>query len=563
MSESLVPGEKEYTLEDVAAHNKRDDLWVVIDGIVYDLTKFVKLDVAGKDVTKDFYAMHRADTLDAKKYKKLKIGVLAGSKPKIKKYQPGKLSRVPLAEPITAIGSPNPYYTESHHKAIREFTDKEVIPEAMEEEEGGEPPSLEMWQKDVRKDDPRTGLFFVTSARASPNMPLPLLRGFRSALGMAGNVLRQFFFSQFQVFNMPNLFRLRPGLAVPVGRFGILVSRVGKPAMKAKWMGDIKLPGGVKPEEFDYFHEQIAHEEYGRLGAPSYQDGLGAGFVIGLIPVIYFAPPALQDQVVPPCLSGDKRICLAVSEAWVGSDVASMRTHGKLSDCGQFWIVNGMKKWITNGAFCDYFVTAVRTGGKGMKGISLMLIERSEGLTTKPMKTSYGSCAGTAYVFYDDVKVPVQNVMGELNDGFKCIMWNFNHERWFIICSLISAMRLCYEDCILWLNQRIAFGKPLLDQPVLRQHLAKIQAGLEVIAADIAIIAVAIARKGHSYDFSIRSAPTKSLRKHHLVEVRLNLNTLTSSKECDSSRPQGRDEQADQSLGAMALLLAITVDSGY
>lgn len=156
-----------------------------------------------------------------------------------------------------------------------------------------------------------------------------------------------------------------------------------------------------------------------------------------------------------------------------------------MSECGKYWIVNGMKKWITNGAFCDYFVTAVRTGGPGMKGISLFCIERSEGLTTKKMSTAYGSCAGTAYVFYDDVKVPVENLMGELNDGFKCVMWNFNHERWFIIASLISAMRLCYEDCILWLNQRMAFGKPLMEQPALRQHLAKIMAGIEFSQAMI------------------------------------------------------------------------------
>lgn len=425
---------KTFTKEEVAQHNKDGDVWVIIDGGVYDLSKFAKLhpggkaailhpEVAGKDATDQFYSMHLSNTLDAPKYKKLKIGTLVDAgKSKIKKYQPGKLSRVPLAEPLSAVGAPNPYYKESHHKfraAIRKFNDIEVIPEAMEEEEGGEPPSREMWKK--------------------------------------------------------------------VGKFGILVARVGKSAMRKEWMdaAGVSLPGGISVDEFDMFHEQIAHEEYGRLGAPSYQDGLGAGFVIGLMPVVYFAPKPIQDKVIPECISGDKRICLAVSEAWVGSDVANLKTFGRLSDDKKHWIVSGHKKWITNGAFCDYFVTAVRTGGKGMKGISLMLIERSEGLTTKPMKTAYGSCAGTSYVFYDEVKVPVENIMGELNDGFKCIMWNFNHERWFIIASLISAMRLCYEDCILWMNQRMAFGTNLMSQPVLRQHLAKIQAGLEFSQAMI------------------------------------------------------------------------------
>jgi alkylation response protein AidB-like acyl-CoA dehydrogenase len=69
--------------------------------------------------------------------------------------------------------------------------------------------------------------------------------------------------------------------------------------------------------------------------------------------------------------------------------------------------VNGTKKWITNGMFCDYFVTAVRTGSNGIAGISLMLIERSEGFKTIPIKTSYSLAAGTAYVIMENVQVPI------------------------------------------------------------------------------------------------------------------------------------------------------------
>ena len=80
--------------------------------------------------------------------------------------------------------------------------------------------------------------------------------------------------------------------------------------------------------------------------------------------------------------------------------------------------MNGTKKWITNGTFCDYFVTAVRTGDKGIFGISMLVIERCEGLTTKLIKTSYSPVAGTAYITYDNVKVPVGNLLGEENMGF-------------------------------------------------------------------------------------------------------------------------------------------------
>lgn len=123
-----------------------------------------------------------------------------------------------------------------------------------------------------------------------------------------------------------------------------------------------------------------------------------------------------------------------------------------LSECGKFYIVNGTKKWITNGTFCDYFVTAVRTGGEGIFGISMLLIERSPGLTTKPIKTSYSIAAGTAYITFDNVKVPVENLLGEENMGFKIIMHNFNHERWIICCGVSAANRAIVEECFKWAN---------------------------------------------------------------------------------------------------------------
>ena len=131
-----------------------------------------------------------------------------------------------------------------------------------------------------------------------------------------------------------------------------------------------------------------------------------------------------------------------------------------------------VKKWITNGTFADYFVTAVRTGGKGMGGISMLLIERSEGLETKPIKTSYGGAAGTALVIMENVKVPIENLLGKENQGFKVIMYNFNHERWGIVCMVNRFSRLVLEECFKWAHQRQIFGKKLIDQPVIREKLA-------------------------------------------------------------------------------------------
>jgi len=145
--------------------------------------------------------------------------------------------------------------------------------------------------------------------------------------------------------------------------------------------------------------------------------------------------------------------------------------------------VKGVKKWITSGMFADYFVTAVRTG-KGRNGISMLFISRDMGVKTKAIKTTYSSCAGTALVIFDNVKVPVENLMGIGNkgkegQGFACIMYNFNHERWMIVSSFLASCRVCISDCFKWACQRMAFGKPLIEQPVLRQKLAKMAGMVE------------------------------------------------------------------------------------
>ncbi|KAJ3303524.1 hypothetical protein HDV03_003703 [Kappamyces sp. JEL0829] len=414
---------KEFTRQEVAAHNKEGDAWIIIDNAVFDISKFAPmhpggelliLEHAGKDATEVFYAYHRQEVI-AGKYARLRIGSLVNEKAKIAMAKPGDLSRVPYGEPSAFQGFHSPYYNEGHHrfrKAVRTFIEAEVVEEAAAFDEPGKPASAEVYKK--------------------------------------------------------------------MGAFGLLACRMGPgPHLKL-----FNLPGGVKHEEFDYFHEQIAHEEIARLGYASYQDSLGAGMVIGLPPVLHFMGnnKALQQRVIKDVLTGEKRICLAITEPVAGSDVASIQTTAVKSACGKFYIVNGVKKWITNGNHCHYFTTAVRTG-KGHAGISMLLIERSEGVETKQIKTSYSSSAGTSYITFENVKVPVENIMGVEGGGFQVIMFNFNHERWLIIAAMVSATRKVVEECFKWANQRKVFGKNLLEQPVIRQKLAHMVSQTESVQA--------------------------------------------------------------------------------
>lgn len=162
-------------------------------------------------------------------------------------------------------------------------------------------------------------------------------------------------------------------------------------------------------------------------------------------------------------------ICLAITEPWAGSDVANIQTTATLTEDGKHYIVNGMKKFITTADFADVFTTAVRTGGEGYFGVSLLAIERSmKGVKTRKMNMQGVWGSGTAFVIFDNVKVPVEQLIGDEGMGFLYIMQNFNHERFQIGVKCVGASRGIYEQCMKYAHLRKTFGKPLIEQPVIR-----------------------------------------------------------------------------------------------
>ena len=157
------------------------------------------------------------------------------------------------------------------------------------------------------------------------------------------------------------------------------------------------------------------------MGARGYGDGLNSGMVIGLPPVLNFAREPLRSKVLEEVFSGQKVISLAISEAFAGSDVAGLRCTATKND-DNTWTINGTKKWITGGHHSDYFTVGCKTEG----GLTVFLVPRGEGVETKPIKTSYSSAAGTAYITFDNVVVPDDNMLGPENGGLLVILSNFN-----------------------------------------------------------------------------------------------------------------------------------------
>lgn len=256
------------------------------------------------------------------------------------------------------------------------------------------------------------------------------------------------------------------------GKQGTLALCIGRP-WPEKYFGP--SPWGFEP---DYFHELIMYDEMSRTGSVGFQWGVAGGTTIGLPPVYHHGSEELKQRVMPPCVKGEKVCCLAITEPTAGSDVANLKCTAKLE--GDHYILNGEKKWITNGIFADYFTVACRTGKPGVGGISLLLVEKGmPGLETRKMKCSGAWSSGTTYITFDDVKVPKGNLLGKEGKGFQYMMQNFNHER-FAFCAMSTRFaRVCLEDSLKFAGKRKTFGKTLIQHPVIRWKVAEMARQIE------------------------------------------------------------------------------------
>ncbi|MGV3573038.1 MAG: acyl-CoA dehydrogenase family protein [Ramlibacter sp.] len=195
---------------------------------------------------------------------------------------------------------------------------------------------------------------------------------------------------------------------------------------------------------------------------------------IALPPLLRHGTEALQREVIPGVLRGDKVAALAITEPGGGSDVAALRTTGRRD--GDDYVVDGEKVFITSGMRADWITVAVRTGEPGTRGISMLVVPGdSAGLARTRLDKMGWLCSDTAQLRFDGVRVPARYLVGEEGAGFRMVMANFNGERLAMAAMALGFAQACYDEALAWARDRRAFGSALVDKQVIRHKLVDMQ----------------------------------------------------------------------------------------
>ena len=266
---------------------------------------------------------------------------------------------------------------------------------------------------------------------------------------------------------------------------------------------------GGNTEDADPWYRVIFAEEMHRPGCGVVFADLATHW-IGLPPVVQFGSAELQENVTRPVLAGKRRIAFAVTEPGGGSDAGALQTRAERHE--DHWLVNGSKTLISGALRADVILAAVRTGGPGASGISLLLVDATTpGIERRAVPGLRWYNANNGTIEFRDVRVPLDRLIGAENRGFAGLARQFNVERLSGIAATLAMSRTAVAEAIAWAQQREAFGKRLVEHQVLRHKLVdmvrairaayayldqciwRLQRG-EAVVADIAMLKVQTTR---------------------------------------------------------------------
>ncbi|WP_194765881.1 acyl-CoA dehydrogenase family protein [Tamlana sp. I1] len=255
-----------------------------------------------------------------------------------------------------------------------------------------------------------------------------------------------------------------------------------------KKFGDMGFFGINYPEAYggmnlDLFYTIILLEELQKINSGGFAAAIWAHTYLAMTHLNAEGSEAIKQKYLAPSISGDKIGCLCITEPFGGSDVAGMKTTAVKQ--GDFYTINGSKTFITNGILSDYLIVAAKTAVEaGGKGISIFVLDRDmPGISATKLDKLGWRASDTAELAFDNVKVPVENLLGEEGKGFPYIMQHFSLERLIMGVNAHARAEFALEYALKYMNERHAFGRSIDQFQALRHTVADLQTEVEFCKA--------------------------------------------------------------------------------
>ncbi|GAA0732380.1 acyl-CoA dehydrogenase family protein [Aquimarina litoralis] len=249
--------------------------------------------------------------------------------------------------------------------------------------------------------------------------------------------------------------------------------------------GEMGYFGIAYPEEYgglglDLFYTVIFLEELQKINSGGFAAAMWAHVYLAMTHVNKEGDARIKEVYLRPSISGEKIGCLCISEPFGGSDVAGMRTTA-VKD-GDSYIINGSKTFITNGVYSDYLVVAAKTSPElGNKGISIFIMDRdTPGISATKLDKLGWRASDTGEIAFDNVKIPLANLMGDEDKGFSYIMQHFALERLIMGINAHARAEFALDYAIQYMGEREAFGRTIDKFQALRHSVADMASEVEM-----------------------------------------------------------------------------------
>ncbi len=240
--------------------------------------------------------------------------------------------------------------------------------------------------------------------------------------------------------------------------------------------GELGMLGMTVPEEFggmgvDFKTSLLATEHLGK--GYSFSVAYGAHTGIGTLPLLYYGNEEQKAKYIPKLASGEWKAAYCLTEPGSGSDANSGKTKAILSEDGKHYILNGQKMWITNGGFANFMTVFAKIDDD--KNLTAFLVEAdTEGISLNPEEKKMGiKGSSTRQVFFNNVKVPVENMLSERENGFKIAINILNIGRIKLAAGVLGGSKGAINDTVKYANEREQFGRPISKYGAIRYKLAE------------------------------------------------------------------------------------------